>query len=112
MFGTALYRIWKGLEYYDPKQNMSQKSQSRSKCTLTLHLIFLFIYLGFQIYTLVNFQNSVKKIDNDILIDISWISWMVSILVNSLIMLIVMGKLNKHYKEVIKNLDDSETILS
>ena len=68
---------------------MGDGGRGRSKVILTLHLIFLIIYLGYQVATLVTFKASYNKVDNDILMTISWISWMVADMVNSLIMLVV-----------------------
>ena len=68
---------------------MGDDGRGRSKVILTLHLIFLIIYLGYQVATLVTFNASYNKVDNDILMTVSWISWMVADMVNSLIMLVV-----------------------
>ena len=68
---------------------MGEEGQGRSKVVLLLHLIFLIIYLAYQIATLVTFNASFRKEDNDIMMTVSWISWMVADMINSLIMLVV-----------------------
>ena len=85
---------------------MGDDGRGRSKVILTLHLIFLIIYLGYQVATLVTFKASYNKVDNDILMTISWISWMVADMVNSLIMLVVVDQLNKHYQKVLQEVED------
>ena len=102
-FCRALYQIWNGLEGFD----YSEGGQERSKKSLYLHLVFLFIYITCEVFSLI-FIGKHKRYHN-VYFDISWILWDISGMINYIIMLVITEMLYQSFQETYHAEEEEES---